>query len=183
MNREDMGRHPVQPPPPGTPAGVECYPFGPRDPRTPGPYCAPLRCYCAGSPTNVKRGPVTTVDGEPLFLNPAEGQHRKRTGMARALSARDEWRERARVAVRALAASGVPFTSEDVVARVGLPTGAVGTNANNAVGALVSAAARAGVIEPTGRLVASGRPSSHGATLREWRGVRRDDPKHVLGRD
>lgn len=54
----------------GTPEfpGHECYPGGPRCWTTPGPYCAPLRCYCDGRPGQVDRRPPTTVDGEPLHL-------------------------------------------------------------------------------------------------------------------
>lgn len=52
--------------------GHECYPGGPQHHSTPGPYCAPARCYCPGAPGSAtRRGLRTTVDGEPLFLRPA----------------------------------------------------------------------------------------------------------------
>lgn len=150
---------------------ILCRPGGPRHVNTPGPYCAPLRCYCPGRVT-IPRGPRTTVDGHPVLLNdPLEGERRKAVGMHRALDAREAWRQRARAAVLALAALGEPFTSEDVVDRVGLPAGGVGTNANNAVGALMSSAARANVIEPTGRHVRCRHAHSNARELKEWRGV------------
>lgn len=83
------------------------------------------------------------------------------------------WNGQARLAVLALAATGEPFTSEEVTARCGLPRGTVGTNRNNAVGALLSGAARRGLIRKTGRTVPSTRVSSHGAALAEWVGAER----------
>jgi hypothetical protein len=154
--------------------GILCRPGGPRHHSTPGPYCAPDRCYCPANLTATSRGPRTTVDGEPIFLrDPAAGQQLRADGEQRALTAASTWRDRALASLRALAASGDPFTSEHVVERVGLPTKTVTSNANNAVGALISMASKRGLIEPTGRLVPSQRPSSHGATLREWRGTER----------
>lgn len=89
---------------------------------------------------------------------------------AAADAAPDDWRDAFRAAVKALAASGRPFTSEDVTDRAGLPSGDVATNRNNAVGALMTASARAGVIVKTGRRVPSARATSHGAELTEWKG-------------
>lgn len=105
--------------------------------------------------------------------NPAtSGLARKAEGQALAADAApDDWTARFRQAVRELAATGEPFTSEDVTDRAGLPAGDVGTNRNNAVGALMSSAAQAKVIRKTGRLVQSRRPSSHAATLTEWTGT------------
>ena len=60
------------------------------------------------------------------------------------------------------------FTSEDVVDAVGLPSGDVRMNANNAVGAMMNGLARKGVIAKTGLHVQSKRPSSHGAELILW---------------
>ena len=95
----------------------------------------------------------------------AEGQ------TAAAEAAPEDWRDRFRQAVRDLAAERRPFTSEDVTARAGLPAGSVGTNRNNAVGALMTSAAGAKVIRKTGRRVPATRPSSHGAELTEWIGT------------
>lgn len=88
-----------------------------------------------------------------------------------AAAAPDDWQGTFRAAVRDLARAGAPFTSEDATARAGLPTRHVATNRNNAVGALMTSAARAGVIRKTGRRVPSSRPSSHGAELTEWIGT------------
>ena len=52
------------------------------------------------------------------------------------------------VALLDLAEGGEPFTADDVIAKVGLPD--AGTNRNNAVGAVFSAAARQGLIVRVG---------------------------------
>lgn len=107
--------------------------------------------------------------------NPATtGLARKAEGQALAADAApDDWTDRFRSALRELAATGEPFTSEDVTDRAGLPAGGIGTNRNNAVGALMASAgaARPKLIRKTGRHVPSRRPSSHAATLTEWIGV------------
>ena len=103
----------------------------------------------------------------------AEGQRRKAEGQAQALSPEDlePWKDRFRAEVRRLAQAGpAPFTSEDVVDAVGLPSGDVGQHANNAVGAMMGAMAKAGVIRRKG-YTTSRRPVSHGAVLSEWQGV------------
>lgn len=88
-------------------------------------------------------------------------------GETKALNAADqEWKTRARNAINYLAHLGT-FTSEDVIARAGLPRGETATNANNAVGALISAEARAGRIRKVG-YTQSARPTSHGATITIW---------------
>lgn len=104
--------------------------------------------------------------------DPAAGRADKDTGQQRAFGAVSSWAEEASAAVRTLARSGEPFTSEDVTGLVGLPAGEVGTNRNNAVGALMTAAARAGVIRKTGHRRLCRRRSSHGRELTEWVGVR-----------
>jgi hypothetical protein len=101
------------------------------------------------------------------------GQDLKAAGQALALDAADEdWTAAARRAIKWLAAQGRPFTSEDVTARTGLPSGAPGTNRNNAVGALMTSAAKAGLIAKTGERVPSQRPTSHGAEIAQWVGAR-----------
>lgn len=101
------------------------------------------------------------------------GLELKRTGMARALKPDllAEWKQNFRDAVHVLAREGYPFTSEDVIERVGLPSGDVGTNANNAVGAMMNGLARKGVIRKTGERRLSKRPSSHGAEIAVWVGL------------
>jgi len=99
------------------------------------------------------------------------GRAGKETGMARALSGANEWLNFAYGCLEILAASGAPFTSEDLTAMAGLPTGATGQHANNAVGALMNAAAREGIIRKTGRHVPSRNRTSHATEINEWRGT------------
>lgn len=106
---------------------------------------------------------------EGTAFDPAEGHRRKEEGMKRAADAAEpSWNDRFKEAIVDVAESHEVFTSEDVLAVVGLPTGKVGMNANNAVGALMNGAAKRGVIAKTGRRVTSLRPHSHGAELHEW---------------
>ena len=103
---------------------------------------------------------------------PMTGRKAKEEGMARALQPQEvaDWKEQFRVGVMSLADRGTPFTSEDVINAVGLPR-EVQQNRNNAVGAMMSAMARRGLIRKTGRRVQSQRPSSHCAEILEWVGV------------
>lgn len=80
------------------------------------------------------------------------------------------WKAKFKESVRTFARTRQPFTSEDVIAVVGLPCGDVAMNANNAVGAMMTALAKKGVIHKTGNRVQSRRKSSHGAELTEWIG-------------
>jgi hypothetical protein len=91
--------------------------------------------------------------------------------MARALEAAEEWRENAYLQIQFLARARRPFTSEDVVAAVGLPAGGVRTNRNNAVGAVMNGAAKRGWIVKTGRRVTAKRKQLHAAELTEWTGA------------
>lgn len=63
---------------------------------------------------------------------------------------------------------GRRFTSEDVTAVCGLPTGRVTYNGNNAVGAMMTALARKGIIRKTSIRVPSRRKHAHGAELIVW---------------
>jgi hypothetical protein len=94
----------------------------------------------------------------------------KDQGMQSALSssAALPWRDRAMAAIEMLAERKQPFTSEDVVAAVGLPR-ASEANANNAVGAVMSLAARRRLIRPIGYVQAR-RDVSHARVLRQWEG-------------
>jgi len=100
------------------------------------------------------------------------GEQLKREGMALAADAAPAWLDDAWLALVDLVRSGRDFTSEDVVERVGLPRGTPGTNRNNAVGALFSAAAREGLIVRAGFRKAT-RPDLHARLLTVWRGVAR----------
>ena len=118
------------------------------------------------------------IDAPNLFALPDPPEPHsldfKRAGQAIALSkpALDLWKAKFKESVRAFARTRQPFTSEDVIAVVGLPCGDVAMNANNAVGAMMTALAKRGVICKTGNRVQSRRKSSHGAELTEWIGVR-----------
>lgn len=102
---------------------------------------------------------------------PITGENLKDSGQDQALTAQELWRNEAELAAVALARSREAFTSEDIISLVGLPTGEPGTNRNNAVGALMTALCRQGMIQKTGRRVKARRVSSHAAELTEWIGA------------
>ena len=80
------------------------------------------------------------------------------------------WKEEATIELRKLAASGVPFSSDDLTAKVGVPDGTHSPNGvNSGVGGIFGGAARAGLIEMVGVMKSS---SSHrkGGMIRVWRG-------------
>lgn len=101
------------------------------------------------------------------------GDELKAEGMANALVASpDEWRALARETVEWLAERGEPFTSEDLTRYVGLPNpDATEANRNNAVGAIISGAARRGLIRRVG-IENARRAPSHAAALGVWVGVK-----------
>lgn len=100
------------------------------------------------------------------------GEQGKQSGMASAIGgASEEWKRMFRVTVTAFAHSGVPFTSENITAIIGLPRGEVGSNQNNAVGAMMNAAAQGGLIRKTGNRVLSRRPRSNASEIAEWIGT------------
>jgi len=101
------------------------------------------------------------------------GEQLKQEGMQLALMPEsiDDWKQRFRAAAEYLADTGAGFTSEDVIYITGLPTGDIGMNANNAVGAMMNALARKGVIKKTQLRRQSKRPTSHGAELVVWAGT------------
>jgi hypothetical protein len=102
-----------------------------------------------------------TVRDEP-FESKADGQEAALASHAAML-----WKSDFRAAVEKKQ-PGDRFTSEDIVAIAGLPSGRVAANANNAVGAMMTALAKAGVIRKTSARVPSRRKSSHGAELVVW---------------
>lgn len=93
----------------------------------------------------------------------------------------DEWKAEFNKAVDLLCESRVTFTSEDVLDLVGLPSGTIKSNANNAVGAMMNALARSGEIRKTGERRPSKRPSSHGAELAVWASARASEPDDRQG--
>lgn len=100
---------------------------------------------------------------------PSHGETLKDEGIAKALSKSglNEWQDKVKAWTWARNA-GARFTSEDIIEEFGLPTGQVGTNKNNAVGAIMNAIAKKGVIRNTGDYVKSSRPSSHSAVIAVW---------------
>lgn len=101
-------------------------------------------------------------------MTTSEGLTAKEEGMALALTRDgiDQWKEEFVAWVAALP-WGTRLTSEDVIDAIGLPSGEVGTNANNAVGAMMNGLAKRGLIVKAGRAL-SRRSSSHGAELTMW---------------
>jgi hypothetical protein len=111
-----------------------------------------------------------------LTISPEGGLKVKEEGQALAMGAAPEvWKQLFRKELVTLAATGEPFTSEDIIAKVGLPAGGVGINANNAVGAMMSSQAGVGLIVKTGKRVSANRETSHGAELTEWVGAQAAD--------
>jgi hypothetical protein len=94
----------------------------------------------------------------------------KQYGMQLALDAQPVWSEQAFEAIKLLASRKVEFTSEDVLALTGLPSGGVGMNKNNASGAVMNKAAKAGIIRKVGYATAK-RKESHGSVHAVWIGV------------
>lgn len=92
-------------------------------------------------------------------------------GMAQALDAKQEWALHAKTVLRQLCRTGRPFTSEDLTDVVGLPTGTTATNRNNAVGAIINAYAKTGMIMRVGDRPARNR-SSHGHRIAVWQGFK-----------
>lgn len=105
-------------------------------------------------------------------MSEMEGVIRKAAGMDVALTVHKDWQESFRETVKAFAQIPRGFTSEDVIDKIGLPTGETGLHKNNAVGAMMSGMAANKTIKKTGNHVPSKRSSSHGAELTEWVGVR-----------
>lgn len=97
------------------------------------------------------------------------GLELKEQGMEQARQAQDvqTWKARFVETVEEIASRGWAFTSEDVLACVGLPRD-VAINANNAVGAMMNAMAKKGVIQKTKERRQAMRSSSHGRELAVW---------------
>jgi hypothetical protein len=119
---------------------------------------------------------------------PSHGETLKNEGIAKALSKASvsDWQDNVKLWAWRLNAGDL-FTSEDVTEEFGLPTGEVKTNKNNAVGAIMNAIAKKGIIRNTGNYVKSSRPSSHSAVIAVWErtplgkesNVRKPDPVPV----
>lgn len=92
------------------------------------------------------------------------GEQAKEVGVEAAIVGAGDYRWAFRARVRVLAGLGEPFTSEDVTSVVGIPN-------TKAVGALMNAAAREGLIRRLG-FVKAERTNQHAALISEWIGVR-----------
>ena len=88
-------------------------------------------------------------------------------GKSAALAAKSEWHALAVNWVRNQP-HGVTFTSEDMLAAIGLPSGGIGQHKNNAVGAAMAAISKTGLIQHQG-YEKSKRKVSHSAVLSRWR--------------
>lgn len=109
---------------------------------------------------------------QPTLFEMRAGERDKVAGMRASLDSERSWpwREHALAVLEELAATGKTFTADDLVARVGLPDDTIAMNRNNAVGAIFSAAAKSGMILPTGNYIKSRRRSNHSAVLAVWAG-------------
>jgi ribosomal protein L37E len=98
----------------------------------------------------------------------AEARTRRDQGRRQAVAALPPaWRVAAEHAIDTLAATGQPFSADDVRDRVGH---AMGRPADNSFGGLFAKACRAGRIEPAG-YTQSRRVEGRGRVLRLWRGT------------
>ena len=109
------------------------------------------------------------------YIPSPTGEELKRQGMAVAAAAAPNWFKIAMDCIRAFAATGNWFTSEDVTDKIGLPRGGVLLHRNNAVGAAFSYAARKGIIVRVS-YEKSRRPVSHAHVMAVWVGRRRTIP-------
>ena len=98
----------------------------------------------------------------------SERGDRKIEGLAdRARRIEPSWYNAARVAIKALAISGVPFTSEDVFKAIGYPVGLD----HRTVGSALREARVDKVIRATGKTRVATARSRNGGYVREWIGT------------
>lgn len=107
----------------------------------------------------------------PPQVNPDEGRRRRDAGTAQVdANTAQAWRDAADRAITRLAATGRPFTADDVRAQAGDPPGHP-----NALGARFLAARRSGLLEEVG-YVRSTRPDAHARRLVTYRGAQEAHP-------
>ncbi len=102
-------------------------------------------------------------------LDLLEALRQREEGMDQALLSFDVYRESYMHAIELLARGGATFTADDCRSLAGDPPSTVSPNV---LGALVNAAAKAGLIEPVG-WSRSGRVIGHGNVLVSWKGTGR----------
>lgn len=88
----------------------------------------------------------------------------KDDGIQVAIEADADWHELAVSCIRSMARTGAPFTAEDVVDRIGAPSGS-----GKVIGAAMNTVARSGMIWRCGERPAT-RKTSHRRMLAVWRG-------------
>lgn len=131
----------------------------------------PVCPECGGDHTTECPRIIAARIGAAKDRDLAAARRARDAGQARAQGKADPvWVAAFRAEVIRLANTGQEFTSEDVTAVVGLPSGGVAQHRNNAVGALMGGMARRGFIVRT-RYAQSTRPVSHAAVLAHWRGA------------
>lgn len=82
-----------------------------------------------------------------------------------------EWNDQARLVLKRLAVGGGVFSADDLTAIVGPPDeDRAPNNRNNAIGAIFSEAARAGLIEVVGHTKSTTK-TRKGGLIRVWRGI------------
>ena len=94
------------------------------------------------------------------------GEQLKKKGMEKVFSLTpDRYIDFFRHQLRVLVLKGVPYTSNDVLEKIGFPEGV----SKNSIGALMNKFAKEGLIEPYG-FTKGTRPSQHGHMIRTWVG-------------
>jgi hypothetical protein len=108
-------------------------------------------------------------NSDQYFLPFEEAKNQKKRGQDRAISAvSDLYKYKFDRVLREFAAKGLPFSSEDITAIIGLPS--QGQNKNNSIGGLMSGAAHMGLIRKFG-WTTSKSVNSHAREIRLWIGV------------
>ena len=107
---------------------------------------------------------------QPSLFDPAAARERRDEAMTRVDDhAPDDWKTAADAGIRYLARSRVEFTTDDVwqhLAERDVPM----PPEPRALGPRMMAAAKAGVVSRTDRVVPCKRPERHGAPIRVWLG-------------
>lgn len=109
--------------------------------------------------------PPAKTTGPPQ-VQPKNGETRKREGIEQAnVQVDGDWAENFDLVLRELAESGLPFTSQQITAKVGLPPGHP-----SAIGARINLAARQGLITDVG-VTKSRRDNRHASRVTIWQGI------------
>ena len=104
---------------------------------------------------------------QPSLFDAPTGIDLRDRGTEAARDAVPDWSSQARAWIAGLP-WGVEFTSEDLTSAIGLPRSEIGKDRNNAVGAAMLHASKAGLIAKL-HYRPSTRRESHGAVIAVWR--------------